>query len=353
MQVITSARIRVASPLDLDRLADLEVEAGQIFHSVGLSDVADDVPDRESLGRSLGQGFVWVAEVDGEIAGYIVATVLDRNAHIGQVSVAPAYARQGLGRLLITHLEAWGRGNNRPATTLTTFRDVPWNAPYYEALGYRELSVSEIGSEVSAEMKHEASLPGIDASRRCAMIKRNTTASWVRLQLQLNTFDDTRFVAGLRRCQEFGINFTTMADLGDTDECRRGLFDLNKTCSADIPERGQFYTFEDYLAERIEGPHYDPRGVVLAMDDGAWVGMCTTSLREAEGYAFSEMTGVLASHRGRGISLAMKLLAIRFARSGGYQLLRTFHHPDNANAIAMNRTLGFVDEDLQSWPTKL
>jgi RimJ/RimL family protein N-acetyltransferase len=175
---------------------------------------------------------------------------------------------------------------------------------------------------------------------------------WVPLQLNLDEFDDTRFVANLRRCQQVRNHFTTMANLGDTAECRRALYELNKTCSADIPERGEFYTFDDYLAERIETCLYDPHGVVLAVNDGAWVGMATTSLREAEGYAFSEMTGVLASHRGRGISLAMKLLAIRFARSSGYHCLRTFHHPRNANVIGMNRRLGFVDEDVQTSPTR-
>jgi len=106
----------------------------------------------------------------------------------------------------------------------------------------------------------------------------------------------------------------TMANLGDTPECRRALYELNKTCSADIPERGEFYTFDEYLAERIQTRLYDSSGVVLAASNDDWVGIATTSLREDEGYAFSEMTGVLASHRGRGISMAMKLLAIRFAR---------------------------------------
>jgi GNAT superfamily N-acetyltransferase len=170
---------------------------------------------------------------------------------------------------------------------------------------------------------------------------------WVRLQLDLDEFDDTQFVSYLRRCQQSGVKFTTMANLCDTAECRRALYELNKKCSADIPERGEFYTFEEYLAERIETRVYDPRGVILAVSNGAWVGMAATSLREAEGYAFSEMTGVLASHRGRGISLAMKLLAIRFARSSGYRCMRTFHHPHNADAIGMNRRLGFVDENVQ------
>jgi GNAT superfamily N-acetyltransferase len=174
---MVSTYIRLARLMDLDNLAVLEVQAGQIFHSVDMSEVAGAVPDREALSRSQGQGLIWVAEEQGEIAGHVVATVLDGNAHIEQVSVAPAFTRQGIGHQLISHVEDWGRSNSRPATTLTTFRDVPWNGPYYETLGYQELSGSEIGSEVSAEMRHEASLPGIDASRRCAMIKANGGAS--------------------------------------------------------------------------------------------------------------------------------------------------------------------------------
>ena len=81
---------------------------------------------------------------------------------------------------------------------------------------------------------------------------------WVPLQLNLDEFDDTRFVANLRRCQQARNHFTTMANLSDTAECRRALYELNKTCSADIPERGEFYTFDDYLAEGIETCLYDP-----------------------------------------------------------------------------------------------
>ena len=43
-----------------------------------------------------------------------------------------------------------------------------------------------------------------------------------------------------------------MANLGDTPEFRRALYELQKTCSADIPECGEFYTFDEYLAERIQ-----------------------------------------------------------------------------------------------------
>lgn len=165
--------IRSARQSELDDLARLEVQAGELFHSVGLSAVADHVPDQQALSRSQRQGLVWVAEESERVTGYVVATVLDGNAHIEQVSVAPTHARRGIGRRLMAHLETWGRRNDRPATTLTTFRDVPWNGPYYRTLGYRELPGAEIGRELAAAMQHEASLPGMDACCRCAMIKYN------------------------------------------------------------------------------------------------------------------------------------------------------------------------------------
>jgi GNAT superfamily N-acetyltransferase len=175
------------------------------------------------------------------------------------------------------------------------------------------------------------------------------SVEWVRLQLDLELFEDERFEPCLQGCRLSGIGFTTMADLGDTAGCRRALYELNKTCSADIPERGEFYTFDEYIDDRIEIPTYHPRGVILAISNGVWIGMAATSLRPSEGYAFSEMTGVLPGHRGQGISVAMKLQAIGFARSSHMRWLQTFHHPDNVAAIAMNRRLGFVDAEPRTW----
>ncbi|MEX1263495.1 MAG: GNAT family N-acetyltransferase [Actinomycetota bacterium] len=171
---MASSSIRAAEPSDVYNLALLEVEADQLFLTVGMPAIAGHTLDEEAMRENLEQGSLWVAERQAEITGYILATLLDGNAHIDQVSVAPAHARQGIGRQLISHVENWGKRSNLPATTLTTFRDVPWNGPYYQTLGYRELLCAETGPELMAVMEYQASLPAIDASRRCAMIKRNT-----------------------------------------------------------------------------------------------------------------------------------------------------------------------------------
>jgi len=165
--------LRAATAGELGDLAALEVEAGQLFTTVGLHEVAAHAPDLAALQDHHEQGRVWVADEDGQVAGYIMGGVLDGNAHIEQVSVAPSYAGRGIGAGLVRHVESWGRSLGLPVTTLTTFRDVPWNAPYYARLGYLELPLELRGPELTATMEHEASMPGIDAAQRCAMVKPN------------------------------------------------------------------------------------------------------------------------------------------------------------------------------------
>ncbi|MFM9693269.1 GNAT family N-acetyltransferase [Streptomyces europaeiscabiei] len=172
-----------------------------------------------------------------------------------------------------------------------------------------------------------------------------TTTQWVRLQLDVTDFDLARFQPYVDKCRTSGIRLTTLSELGDTPEHRRALYELNKECSADIPGRGAFFEYDEYHRLRFEVPAYDPRGVVLALDGDRWVGMAATSDRRGSGFVFNEMTGVRVLHRGRGISVAMKTFGIGFAGICGVSIVRTVHHPANARAIAMNRTLGYVDAD--------
>ncbi|WP_285564086.1 MULTISPECIES: GNAT family N-acetyltransferase [unclassified Streptomyces] len=167
--------------------------------------------------------------------------------------------------------------------------------------------------------------------------------TWVRLELDLAAFDTDRFERHVTKCRDEGIRLTTLADLGDTPEHRRALYALNKECSADIPERGEFFSYEEFCTRRFDTPSYDPRGVVIALDGDEWIGMAATS--NHGDFLFNEMTGVRAAHRGRGISLAMKTFGMRFAAESGVRRIRTFHHPANDSAIGMNRTLGYADTE--------
>ena len=61
-----------------------------------------------------------------------------------------------------------------PALTLTTFADVPWNAPYYARCGFRILHDAEITPGLRAIRHHEAAL-GLDRWPRVCM-RRDTPA---------------------------------------------------------------------------------------------------------------------------------------------------------------------------------
>ena len=162
--------IRPAMPADFDRLQAIEVAAGQAFRDVGLPDIADDDPPSiETLSRYADDGRAWVAaEDDGVALAYVLVDVVDGNAHVEQVSVHPDASGRGLGRDLLDHVTAWAGAQGLSGVTLTTFREVPWNAPYYGRLGFRVLGDHEIGPELRTVQGHETAA-GLDPSTRVAM----------------------------------------------------------------------------------------------------------------------------------------------------------------------------------------
>jgi GNAT superfamily N-acetyltransferase len=133
-------RVRTASAGDLAQLPAIQTAAGAVFRDIGMADIADNPPmPLDALAGYQRAGHAWVAvdRPDRPIA-FIVVDVVDECAHIEQMSVRPDHARRGIGRTLINHVGAWASEQGLHALTLTTFRTVPWNAPYYERLGFAE-----------------------------------------------------------------------------------------------------------------------------------------------------------------------------------------------------------------------
>ena len=83
-------------------------------------------------------GFLLVVGPVGEPFGFAHVEVIDGFAHLGQISVRPERMRQGYGAALLREAmrEAWLLGFDR--MSLTTYRDVPFNGPFYASLGFAE-----------------------------------------------------------------------------------------------------------------------------------------------------------------------------------------------------------------------
>ena len=161
--------VRQARPEDVGRLQAIQLAAGDAFRDVGMPAVADSPPlAAESLSGYRRAGRAWVAadEYD-EPVGFIVADVVDGCVHIEQVSVHPAHAGQRIGAMLLDHVAAWAAQHELTGMTLITFRGVPWNAPYYERLGFRELAETEVSPGLAALKAAE----GGNVSARVCMLR--------------------------------------------------------------------------------------------------------------------------------------------------------------------------------------
>jgi GNAT superfamily N-acetyltransferase len=155
----SSVPIRGARSSELARLQEIELEAGRAFAEIGMEEIAGDEPlSVAELEAFAVAGRAWVAPDGADLPiAYLLSTVVDGGAHVEQVSVSPAYRGRGIGAALIDHVSAGAARDGRRWVTLTTFRDVPWNAPYYERLGFTTFPAGELGPELAALMQSEAS----------------------------------------------------------------------------------------------------------------------------------------------------------------------------------------------------
>ena len=162
--------IRLARNGDFEDLREVERAAGAAFRELGMARVADDDPPTVAdLEAFASDGRAWVFEDASERpVGYLLVDVVDGEAHIEQVSVHPQYARRRIGQALIEVAEAWARQRGLPAMTLTTYADVPWNAPYYRRLGFHDLPHHQQGAGLLGVRSREMA-NGLDQWPRIAM----------------------------------------------------------------------------------------------------------------------------------------------------------------------------------------
>ena len=161
--------IRPARTSDGAALREIERLAGEQFRDVGLSEVADDEPASvEKLGRYADEGRSWIAVADGVPVGYVLVDVIDECAHVEQISVVPDHQGAGVGRALLEVVRAWAAAAGLSAVTLTTFADVPWNAPFYRRVGFRVLDEDELGLQLR-DVRDSETAHGLDPAKRVCM----------------------------------------------------------------------------------------------------------------------------------------------------------------------------------------
>ena len=155
--------------------------------------------------------------------------------------------------------------------------------------------------------------------------------------LDLETVDPARFQSAVEKVQAQGIRVLTYAEIGDSAENRRKLYDLEQFAHITQPFREvDPYIAEPYEKWEQEFTKRDPSAIFLAITDSgeSWVGVVTG----LEWY----FTGVHPDWRGRGIATALKVRCVTEAKKRGLTQMETENHGDNLAMLAVNRKLGFV-----------
>ena len=169
----------------------------------------------------------------------------------------------------------------------------------------------------------------------------------IEMMMKMQSWNDQPFSTLLESLETQGFRFTDMAELGDTQEARRKLYELNNGAAATDPGSDgtpPWATFEEFELDVCKSQWYHPDGQIIAIDThtGEWAAMSAITVFEGSDHAYNLFTGTDNRYRGRKLAQAVKTLALRKARTYGVEAVRTSHNSENVAMIAIDTKLGYI-----------
>ena len=164
--------ITPARPKDLAMLPVIELAAARLLLGHAPESVLNETTSDEVLKNAQRHGHLWVALADDVPVGFAHIEVLEPTvAHLEEIDVHPQHGRRGLGTKLVRAVSAWAIAAGYHSVTLTTFRDVPWNMPFYTRLGFEAIPSGTLSPALRSLVQDETRR-GLDPARRVTMRRR-------------------------------------------------------------------------------------------------------------------------------------------------------------------------------------
>jgi len=161
---ITTARAE-----HLEALSDIELAAATMFEGYVPASVPQVSTPQPKFRAAQHEGRLWVALFGETPVGFAFVEMLAEDLpHLEEIDVTPAHGRQGLGTALVHTVLEWVKRAGHQQITLTTFRNVPWNMPFYSRLGFVEIPTHELRPELETVVRDEADR-GLDRDQRVVM----------------------------------------------------------------------------------------------------------------------------------------------------------------------------------------
>lgn len=168
---------------------------------------------------------------------------------------------------------------------------------------------------------------------------------WVVSRLDVPAFDVAAF-AGLRQKLEAqGIAFCTVPELQASDPAwlpKLHELDWQLVQDEPLPYTPKKMSEERFRQIYLDAPMAMVDSWVVAVENGRYVGNSMLEKSSQPGTVSTGFTGVLRSYRRRGLATALKAQAIAYARTAGFQAIRTGNEENNP-MLALNKKLGFAE----------
>lgn len=170
---LTVIGIRYARLDDIDALAAIEIDAARSLVDAGVPfpDGIHATP-RHLLEASLAEALLFVAtNEEDRLIAFLAAHPHDGGLYVGEIDVARAWQRRGIGRALMQTAIGQARSRGLWGVMLTTERSVPFNAPFYASLGFCEVAGADLPPKLAEVLAAEAAT-GAGPDRRVGMVLR-------------------------------------------------------------------------------------------------------------------------------------------------------------------------------------
>ncbi len=224
------------------------------------------------------------------------------------IAIDAPWRRHGIGRALLAEFEKYARQQGAKKLRTDCREDQDYSIEFLKAMGFTNFG-----------LRYES-------------------------ELDLKTFDESKFGDAIDRAKAAGYEFTTLAqERSINPEADRWLYEVDQITRRDVPMAGGTLsksTYENFRRVNLESPDASPATIFIAKHNGQYVGL-TMVWCGKDKPAYTAMTGVRREHRQHKLALAMKLLSFRLMKERGYTAARTTNDTANPAILGLNEKLGY------------
>ena len=167
--------VRLAVEADLPQLAGVQLDADTRYASTDHpEDATTEAIPVDHARIAADRGRLVVADIDGRVVGWVFLTGSEGELLVGHICVATDFGQRGIGIALMRFVEDIAAEHGLGSIVLNTYTDVPWNAPWYERLGFVVVREAEWTADMRA-IAEEQTADGEDWGRRVHMRKHLPT----------------------------------------------------------------------------------------------------------------------------------------------------------------------------------